>query len=339
MDRSKLMAYYQKRGFNQEVTQAACDYVQNFESWLSDDKTKIDQDVKQTTETTNISTLETTTIDTLRTYIQVLIDQDQNQLDRLLALARYFYITERNDLYLYFTSLFGALGVMDTIIERINHLHGPEMVTTIMANLEHPPLGSEPGAFPAFTKAFMTRLEANLSPEACHTVLAGNNHQIPSSAFDQEKEHFQAAATIDDYLRGYQERQVAILQDHCNQNKVWFEQTITQAVVDFAAENQEIMSAVREGDWLYTTKIPYDPDRYLKSQDTVERRYLACHCPFVREAIKDGSIPISDKWCSCSAGFAKHPYETLLGRSLPVEVLNSVLLGDEICRFRIYIGR
>ena len=166
-------------------------------------------------------------------------------------------------------------------------------------------------------------------------MLAGNNHGIPAEAFDEEKALFAASESMDAFLKAQHKKQVADLQRHCDTNTVWYEQTITQEVVDFVAANQEIQSAVREGDVLYTTKIPYDPARYLAETDPVKKRYYACHCPFVREAILAGSPEVSENWCYCSGGFVKYPYEVILGRPLRVKLLQSVLRGDPVCRFAI----
>ena len=115
------------------------------------------------------------------------------------------------------------------------------------------------------------------------------------------------------------------------------EQIITQRVVDLVAKNPEILSAVRRGDTLYVTKIPYDPDAYLATNDSRYRRYYACHCPFVREAILRGETDISANWCYCSGGFVKYPYEVILGKELKVDLLQSVLKGDSVCRFAIHL--
>ena len=227
---------------------------------------------------------------------------------------------------------------MSSIQERLKDVVGESLSTDIMASLKEPPLGSDIQAYPEFTHQFVMTLESHLPKETCHKVLAGNNHQIPGEAFLDEKAIFERLGSMDAYLEDLNQRQIAILQKHSDEGTVWFEQTITQDVVDFVSQNQEIMSAVRRGDWIYSTKIPYDPDRWLHSKDSDERRYLACHCPFVREAIRTHAIQFSATWCSCSAGFAKHPYEVILGRPLQVETLSSVLKGDDVCRFRIYIG-
>ncbi len=44
-------------------------------------------------------------------------------------------------------------------------------------------------------------------------------------------------------------------------------------------------------------------------------------------------VPID--WCYCSGGFQKLMFDVVFGCSTDVEVLESVLAGDPVCRFRI----
>lgn len=319
MNETVLTGYYQKRGFSDELAAQAAAFVRALEARLQ----------------SSGSSLETAKVNEIRTYIRLMMKQEGISLEHLLALARYFYLTGRNEIYIYFTSLLGGEGVVESIAARLSESVGKDEAERIIDRLEHPPLGSEPADFPAFTKALMVRLEQNLPEETVQCVLAGNNHGIPAAAFDEGKALFVASESMDAFLKAQHEHQVAELQHHCDTNTVWYEQAITQEVVDFVAANQEIQSAVRVGDILYTTKIPYDPARYLAETDPVKKRYYACHCPFVREAILAGSPDVSENWCYCSGGFVKYPYEVILGRPLRVKMLQSVLRGDPVCRFAI----
>lgn len=322
MNEQILRAHYNKRGFSEKLAQEAVESVQSLERWLK----------------TRGASLESAVKGDIRAYISHLIGEGKNSPEALLALARYFYLTGRSEIYVYFTSLLGGEGVVDSIAERLAGLEGRERSEALIGSVKKSPLGADPEEYPAFTRALMARLEENLPENTVRRALAGNHHQIPASAFDEEKERYKNAASMDDFLTGQHARQVAELQHHCDTNTVWYEQIITQEVVDFVAANPEIQSAVRVGDTLYTTKIPYDPARYLAESDPVKKRYYACHCPFVREAILRGETGLSENWCYCSGGFVKYPYEVLLGRELDVELLQSALKGDPVCRFAIRLG-
>ena len=92
-----------------------------------------------------------------------------------------------------------------------------------------------------------------------------------------------------------------------------------------------------EGDTIIAVKIPKDFKAYLASDDAVERRYLYCHCPRLREAVRSG-IPVPRSYCYCGAGYYRALWEYILGRRVRVEVTESVLSGDERCAFTVSVG-
>jgi hypothetical protein len=321
MNEQILRDYYKKRGFSLELTDEAVAAVRALEERLH----------------AQAETLESADVPQIRAQIRSMMDSGGVTLEALLAQGRYFYLTGRNDIYVYYTSLLGAVGVVESISDRLAMLEGAEVAEELIGTLPKPPLGSEPADYPAFTRALMEQLEQNLPESSVRCVLAGNHHQIPAEAFEDEIKLYQLSGSMEEYLRAAHKKQVETLQRHADTGTVWFEQIITQDVVDFVAANQEIQSAVQVGDTLYTTKIPYDPARYLAETDETMRRYYACHCPFVREAILRGEPDISGNWCYCSGGFVKYPYEVILGRELRVDLLQSVLKGDPVCRFAIHL--
>jgi hypothetical protein len=136
-------------------------------------------------------------------------------------------------------------------------------------------------------------------------------------------------------LKDLHERKVEELKSFEQSGRVWYEQEITKEVIEFVKNNQEIMSAVLVDDKLYITKIPYDTPKYLHAESAKEKAYYMCHCPFARESILKNNVKIDSKWCYCSAGFTKLPFDVVLDTDLKIECLNTALAGDPICRFSI----
>ena len=94
-----------------------------------------------------------------------------------------------------------------------------------------------------------------------------------------------------------------------------------------------------EGDRVIATKIPksgYLLD-YLQETDPEKKRQYYCHCPRVRDVLRGGET-ISTTYCYCGAGFYKGIWQEILQRSVEVEVLESVLQGDAVCKIAIYLG-
>ena len=76
---------------------------------------------------------------------------------------------------------------------------------------------------------------------------------------------------------------------------------------------------------------------YIKETNERKKRYYACHCPFAREYILIEGAEVSRTLCYCSLGHAKVMWEAILNMELDGEVLQSVLGGDLICKYVIYL--
>ncbi|MBN1624588.1 MAG: hypothetical protein JXN10_10615 [Clostridia bacterium] len=315
MKESLLRDLYKNRGYKEKDIDNAVGYVRDMETRLDVDNA---------------------TVESIKEYIKELMAEGNNTAPVFLALARYFYLIDNHAVYIYFTKLFGGLGVMENIRKRLEFHTDGKTADGVFGDLESPPLGASPEDIPEFTEKVMKRLKSSLSPALYRKVLAGNNHGVPEEAMLDEKKFFEESADLETYLKERHARKVAELQLYCDEKKVWFEQEITQGVVDYVASNQEILSAVRNGNKLYVTKIPFDGINFLSNEDPVLKSYYACHCPFARERILDESKSnVDSDWCYCSGGFAKFPFEVIFGEELEVEMLDSALKGDPVCRFAI----
>jgi len=90
---------------------------------------------------------------------------------------------------------------------------------------------------------------------------------------------------------------------------------------------------------VYTEKLvpPWNREAYDRATDPVEKRYYGCFCVLVKEVIRTGE-ELSPTFCNCSAGWFVQMWETILGRSpIRVDVVESVLRGDNRCVFAIHL--
>lgn len=283
--------------------------------------------------------LERPDLPTVETWISDMLAAGEPAVDLLLPLARYFLVSREAAIAIRLLAYLSPVGVLPAMSDRLASLEGDSMRDRIMSWVAVPPEGSPPEAYPEATARFASILEEELGESEARRVLAWNVHGIPPEAFAEERERFLELGSIDEWLLDYHRRQVEILRRHAENGILWFEQKITQAVVDFVRDRQEIMSGVRMGDTIYMTKIPYDPDRYLKATDPLERRKLACHCPLAASSITPGGAGVPALWCACSAGYTKFRFDIVFGEETEAIVLDSVLAGDELCRFAVKIPR
>jgi hypothetical protein len=312
--------FLRSRGQNEQAIGSALDYVREFAEYLSGKDKGLD----------------TLDVEEVKAYAAELIADGKNTMDRFLALARYVYMAGLNDAYIYFTAILGGREVVASISEKLAKVAGEDTRTNVFDDIHLPPLGSPPEEYPRATARLVSGLQ-ELGQAACREVLADNHHGVPVQAFDKHKKWLREAGSIDAFLKKVHGEAVAELERYMSEGKIWYEQKITPEVVEFVKGNQEVLSAVREGKYLYITKIPYAPDAWLKESDPMMKRYLACHCPLARAALITGEPRIPLDWCYCSGGFEKLMFDVVFDEPTEVEVLESVLAGDHRCRFRVKI--
>ena len=85
--------------------------------------------------------------------------------------------------------------------------------------------------------------------------------------------------------------------------------------------------------WLATMKKWVGADNVRKDGNTVRLTYSKCFCPLV------GVIEplLSDTFCNCSRGWLLENFETVTGKSVKVELEDSIMMGGKECRFSIQL--
>ena len=323
MRESEFRKRMKQRGLSEKNANFAVSAVREFEDYLQKRK----------------SSFESAGLDELKSYVSLLIKEEKNSLDRMVALARYCGFVKKNDLFVYLVSLFGAREVLPSIGERLEEIAGKEARDKAFHGIELPPLGSPQDDYPKLTKKVIDAMEAELPSETCREVLTYNYHKVPVEAFKEKKERFEKARSIDEFLKDEHRRFVEELSGYMKRGQIWYEQEITPEVLELVKGNPEIQVGVRQGNKIYVGKIPFSPKQFLVEKDPVMKRYYACHCQLVRTAIRDGRPKISPVFCYCSGGYEKLPYDVIFGEPVEIELLESVLKGDMRCRFAITIPK
>lgn len=98
------------------------------------------------------------------------------------------------------------------------------------------------------------------------------------------------------------------------------------------------LAGYREGNSIIATKIPKSGFLvdYFNETDPAEKRRLYCHCPRVRDGV--GLEPaLPEVYCYCGAGFYQGIWEEILGEPVTVEVLESVMAGDDVCKIAVHL--
>ena len=282
-------------------------------------------------------TLETVGSSELNRFSLVLIDEGANTYDNYVALLRYGYFVKNMQLYLAVLELLDGAEVMDVLRERLSDMVGNKEREEIFDEIDGPPLGLPSSEKPRVTKKVMDRMEGILNLETCQKVLAEVAHGLPRDFRKDEREKYLNAGSLDEYLKQTQMDGIAELEKHRNDGTLFYNQEITDDVIEFVKSRPDVLVGERRENVIYHTKIPFMAKEYLAATDRKMKRYYACHCAWARETILKGDEDISPTFCYCSGGYTKQSWEAALGQPLRVEIVNSVLKGNLECSFKVYL--
>jgi hypothetical protein len=277
------------------------------------------------------------TDETAWAFSKQLIAEGKNTGENYIALVRYCLFVKNHDLYVAFLELVDGGEVGENLHRLVAERFGAAVRDEVFAGIGVVPFGTPTPEKPAMFQPVITRLEVKVGKQACADFLSSSLRDLPDEYFLEEREKFRQAGGIDAYLVRRKEDFIAALEVCLRENRPFFAQPVTQEVIDYVRSEPEMGGGRREGAIVYEVKIPFMTADFLAETDPVRRRYLYCHCPWARETIKGGGVHPAETFCNCSGGFHKKPFEAAFGKPIKVDVLESVLLGGDRCRFAIHL--
>lgn len=118
--------------------------------------------------------------------------------------------------------------------------------------------------------------------------------------------------------------------------KIYRETGGVDAVFEAMARDPEKHSRpYREGNVVYETKAPADAEAFANAKTPQERRVAYCHCPLARAGA--ATSPAPEPYCCCGGGWYGGIWEFIVERPVRVELLRSVMRGDEDCTFAVHL--
>jgi hypothetical protein len=159
----------------------------------------------------------------------------------------------------------------------------------------------------------VTNLNKAAGEGDCYEVLSSCAHVFPASQIAKLREVFQEKEKeTGDFLKS------------------------VDAVIDFMASDPGWgEGARRDGYTIYSAKNPRDPAGFEKAETVEEKRKAYCFCPLIRENLDAGMPPV---FCYCGSGWYRQQWEGATGRPVKIEILHSLLKGDDLCEFAITLA-
>jgi predicted hydrocarbon binding protein len=209
----------------------------------------------------------------------------------------------------------------------LEEVAGEEIREQVMAGSEGLSAQSDRQQVIDWSRQAMERLDALVDPQGRKEIMTGCACQYPKSQLQEIKRTFAETQDLDLAHRMLQEQFEAFLEDTL--------QLDGELVQEIVARGWGA-AGIKEGNTIIATKIPKSGFlvEYMNETDPQEKRRHYCHCPRVRDVLRTQDS-ISTTYCYCGAGFYKGIWEEILGEPVEVELLQSVLKGDDVCQIAI----
>jgi hypothetical protein len=218
------------------------------------------------------------------------------------------------------------LGKLSTALEQVA---GAEVRLDVMKGSEALSSHSSREEVIVWSQRAMERLEALLYEGKRREIMTGCACRYPESGLQEARAAYQASGSINEAHRVLLKQFDALLRDALGLSDDLIEEVVSRGWGS---------AGVRQGNRIVATKIPKSGHlvTYMQEDDPEERRQLYCHCPRIRQVLKT-SQSISPTYCYCGAGFYKGMWEEILQEPVEVEVLKSVLAGDDVCTIAVHL--
>jgi len=204
---------------------------------------------------------------------------------------------------------------------------GEEAQKKVMQGSESLSSHSSPQEVIQWSKRAMERLDSLVDEGERRAIMTGCACQYPKSDLHEIRKRYEETGDVGLAHQMLQEQFESFLR---NSLKLSCE-LITEIV-----HRGWGSAGIHQGNRIIATKIPKSGYliEYMAETDPERRRQLYCHCPRIRQVLET-SETISPTYCYCGAGFYKGIWEEILQQPVEVEVLESVLKGDDACKIAV----
>jgi Family of unknown function (DUF6144) len=216
---------------------------------------------------------------------------------------------------------------LDKLSNNIEAHVGAQIRDTVMAGSEKLSADTPVSEVIAWTNGAMVRLKTSVSERQFHDIMTECACQFPVAGLADLRKTYAETKDLPLVHRQLQE---------LFERSIKAYKQLSDDDLAHIQRNHWGMAGRLEGNAIYATKIPSNYHAYMKASDRVEKRFLYCHCPRIREVIKTPDADLTADYCYCGAGYYRALWEEILQRPVRVEVDASVLKGDDVCRIIVY---
>lgn len=212
----------------------------------------------------------------------------------------------------------------------LNKSVGEEIKTEIMKGSEILSQDSNRKEIINWSKTALNKLDALVDESQRIDIMTGCACHYPREKLEIIRNEYEKTRKISIAHKMLQDQFESLLRDDLGLDK---------EVIKDIVDNGWGSAGIIRKNTIIATKIPKSGNlaEYFNEPDPERRRQLYCHCPRVRDVLKEAE-KLSPTYCYCGAGFYKDIWETILQKSVKVTLLESVMKNDDVCKFAIYLS-
>ena len=181
-----------------------------------------------------------------------------------------------------------------------------------------------------WTNQTLQKLEKLTNEETRMNIMLGCACHQPKEALLEFRNIYKKTNDIDLVLEKMQEKFESFIKGTLNLENKYVDEII-QRNMGFAGK--------KDGKKIIATKIPKSAyiKEWFESTNKNEKRALFCHCPRIRDVLQDDTKILPKEYCFCGGGYYQDIWETILEKSVKIEILETVMHGGEVCKFAIHL--
>ncbi|MFW9991354.1 MAG: hypothetical protein ACFFD4_04780 [Candidatus Odinarchaeota archaeon] len=266
-----------------------------------------------------------------------LIDNGMNNQDNYVNLLRFGHFTNNNVLIIATMEILDGSEMIANFSKRLTEEFGVDTRNEIFDGIAMPPLGLPPKKKPEILKKLVERFLMKFDEQTGAEFFAKGLRDKYTDWYESARKSFLQLENIDAYLDYKHQKMVRTLEQHLQEKTLFFTQAVDEQVIEHVKNDRTIEAGIRQGNTVMITKIPYMTSEYLNAKDERKKKYYFCHNPWIREALLDEDQPVPPVFCNCSGGYYKDFWEGVLKQPVRVELLESVIAGNETCKFALHL--
>jgi len=206
---------------------------------------------------------------------------------------------------------------------------GPDTRQQVMAGSESLSDQTDRSEVIAWSKAAMERLASLVDEEQARTIMTGCACQYGKENLQPMRQVYAETGDLERVHRMLQEKFEGFLADTLQLGEPLIREIVSRGWG---------LAGILDGDTIRATKIPKSGFlvEYMNETDPDKKRQVYCHCPRIRDVLETAET-LPAVYCYCGAGYYQGIWQEILQQPVEVEVLESVLQGDEVCTIAVHL--